>query len=54
MQLVCPECKNAVDLTSYPTLAPDQVVECNMCGINLLVKSVDGDDVVAEVDQQEK
>ncbi len=37
MKLVCPECKNEVDLMSYPNLKKDDIVECSMCGITLQV-----------------
>ncbi len=40
---VCPECKNTVDLSRYPTLAPGMVVECNHCGMTLLVKEIPTD-----------
>ena len=48
MRLVCPECKNEVDLSAYPNLAKDQVIECNVCGISLLVTEV-GEEVQAEI-----
>lgn len=49
MNLVCPECKNDVDLSSYSELKKDQVIECQMCGITLLVTAIDGDTVSAEI-----
>lgn len=49
MRLVCPECKNNVDLAAQPGLAPEQIVECDICGITLLVKNIDGETVSAEV-----
>ncbi len=49
MHLTCPECKNDVDLSSYHNLAKDQVIECNVCGISLLVTNMDGSEVAAEV-----
>lgn len=54
MKLICPECKNEVDLSSYPNLQKDQVVECNICGISLLVTDVYGDKVEAEVTDEGK
>lgn len=48
MKLICPECKNEVDLSIYPNLAKDQVIECNVCGISLLVTEL-GDEVQAEI-----
>lgn len=47
--LVCPECKNTVDLSSYANLAPGMVVECNHCGMTLLVKKIDGGKVESEI-----
>jgi len=49
MNLVCPECKNNVDLVRYNNLAAGQVIECNVCGISLLVNSIAGEEVQAEV-----
>jgi len=49
MQLICPECKNNVDLSSYHDLVVEQVIECNVCGISLQVTAISGDEVVAEV-----
>jgi len=43
----CPECKNEVDLSAYPNLAVDHVVECNVCGISLLVTGIDAAGKVA-------
>ena len=49
MHLICPECKNDIDLSSYSNIAKDQVIECNVCGISLLVNDIQGDEVSAEV-----
>lgn len=49
MTLTCPECKNDVDLTLYPTLVVDQIIECDMCGITLMVTSVGEEEVQAEI-----
>lgn len=49
MKLVCPECKNEVDLSAYPSLAVDQVIECNICGISLLVTRIKGEEVETEI-----
>ena len=40
MICICPECKNQVDLTPYPNLAPGMVIECDHCGMTLLVKEI--------------
>jgi hypothetical protein len=39
-KLVCPECKNDVDLSRYPNLAVGMIVECNHCGMTLSVKEI--------------
>ena len=49
MLLTCPECQNDVDLSSYPEVKEGTVVECNVCGITLMVTNVTGDVVSAEV-----
>ncbi len=49
MKLVCPECKNNVDLSTYHDLAVGHIVECNHCGITLMVTKVSDDSVEAEI-----
>lgn len=49
MKCVCPECKNTLDLTRYPNLTTGMVIECNHCGMTLLVKGIAGGDVKAEI-----
>ena len=49
MKLNCPECKNDVDVSSYQNLAKDQVIECNHCGISLLVVDMVGGVGTADV-----
>jgi len=49
MKSTCPECKNQVDLSNYPNLAIDNVVECDMCGITLMINRLESDTVGAEV-----
>lgn len=49
MKLTCPECKNEVNLSQYPDLALDQVIECDICGISLLVADIKDDEVKAEI-----
>jgi len=49
MKLTCPECKNEVDLAAYSQVQPNQIVECQMCGMTLLVMSIDGDVVNVEI-----
>ena len=54
MRLNCPECKNDVDLTNCGEIHMDQIVECDKCGISLLVNEVDGDIASAEVADEGK
>jgi uncharacterized protein YbaR (Trm112 family) len=49
MKLVCPECKNDVNLSLFPSIEPEHVIECDVCGITLKIGSIDGDTVHAEV-----
>lgn len=49
MRLVCPECKNDVALAPYPNLKSDDVVECDTCGISLMITDTSGDNLAAEV-----
>ena len=46
MLCVCPECKNNVDLSKYPNLVVDMVIECNYCGMTLAVKEIAKDGTV--------
>jgi DNA-directed RNA polymerase subunit RPC12/RpoP len=46
MLCVCPECKNPIDLSRYPNLAAGMVIECNHCGMTLLVKEIAADGAV--------
>ena len=45
-KLICPECKNDVDLSKYPNLAIGMVVECNHCGMTLAVKEIAADGAI--------
>lgn len=49
MQLICPECKNNVDLSVFPQLDQNHVIECNSCGITLMVTEIKDNIVKAEI-----
>ncbi|MBP6859047.1 MAG: hypothetical protein KBC69_00270 [Candidatus Magasanikbacteria bacterium] len=49
MKLTCPECQNEVNLSSYVNLAVGNVVECNVCGITLMINKIEENNVGAEV-----
>ncbi len=40
MKSNCPECKNDINLSRYPSLKEGMVIECNHCGMTLLVKTI--------------
>lgn len=45
----CPECKNPIDFSRYPDLKVGMIVECDTCGMTLLVKAI-GDAGAVELD----
>ncbi len=49
MKAQCPECKNMIDLSRYPSLKEGMVIECNHCGITLLVKKIGNNAVSTEI-----
>ena len=49
MKAICPECKNQIDLSRYPMMKEGIVIECNVCGITLLVRKINGMDVETEI-----
>ncbi len=48
-KMICPECKNEVNLSRYPNLAVGMVVECNHCGMTLSVKEIAHGEVKSEI-----
>lgn len=46
---VCPECKNTIDLSRYPNLAVGMVIECNHCGMTLLIKEIANGQLATEI-----
>lgn len=54
MQLICVECKNTIDLSAYPNLEKDHVIECDICGISLLITDMTSEIVIAEVTDEGK
>ena len=50
MKAICPECKNEIDLTRYPMMKEGIIIECNVCGITLLVRKIDtGGNIETEI-----
>jgi len=49
MKSICPECKNSIDLGRYPKVLEGMVIECNHCGITLLAKKIEGDNLSTEI-----
>ena len=54
MKVICLECKNDVNLAAYPDLDKDMTIECDACGITLLVNDIDGDSIQVEVADEGK
>lgn len=46
---ICPECKNSVDLTRYPNINSGMIVECNHCGMTLLVKEIKEGNIITDI-----
>ena len=46
---VCPECKNVINLSRYPNIAPGMVIECDHCGMTLLVKAIANGQIQTEI-----
>jgi hypothetical protein len=51
---ICPECKNAVDLSAHANLVAGNVIECNVCGISLLVTQIMDGNVITEIADEGK
>jgi len=49
MNLVCPECKNPIELPDSTNLSVGSILECNTCGITLEVEKIDDEKVILEV-----
>jgi len=49
MKLVCPECKNDVAVSSAGAVHKGDVMECNHCGISLLITEAGEQEVTAEI-----
>lgn len=49
MKCQCPECKNIIDLSRYPSIKEGMIIECNHCGITLLVKKIENQEVKTEI-----
>ena len=46
---ICPECKNAIDLSRYPNVTMGMVIECNHCGMTLLIKGIENGEVKMDI-----
>jgi DNA-directed RNA polymerase subunit RPC12/RpoP len=46
---VCPECKNTIDLSRYPSVTTGMVIECNHCGMTLMVKAIKEGNIETEI-----
>ena len=49
MKSICPECKNIMDISKYPSVKEGMVIECNHCGITLLIKDTRDENLSTEI-----
>lgn len=49
MNIICPECKNPVDMSLYPTVKVGEIIECNSCGMTLKVMKLEGEQSEVEI-----
>jgi len=49
MKSTCPECKNNIDISGYSSVKEGMVIECNHCGMTLLVKDVEDNNLLTEI-----
>ena len=49
LKATCPECKNPIDLLRYPSIKEGMIIECNHCGITLLVKKIENNTMKTEI-----
>jgi DNA-directed RNA polymerase subunit RPC12/RpoP len=49
MKSICPECKNDMDILKYPSINEKMVIECNHCGITLLVNKIENGILSTEI-----
>lgn len=52
--LICPECKNEVNLSVYPSIVAGQMIECDSCGISLEVTEAGGEKLEVEIADEGK
>ncbi len=45
MKSICPECKNNIDISSYSSLKEGMIIECNHCGMTLLIKNMKDENI---------
>jgi DNA-directed RNA polymerase subunit RPC12/RpoP len=49
MTCICPECKNNINLSRYQEVKLGMVIECDRCGMTLLVKNIQDNVVSTEI-----
>ncbi len=49
MKAICPECKNEIDFSKYSSIKENMVIECNHCGITLLIKKIENGLISTEI-----
>lgn len=49
LELICPECKNNVDLSKHKEVKEGKIVECSLCGIILEIVEIKEGKVKTEI-----
>ena len=47
--LICPECKNNINVSDISEIKEGSIIECDTCGITLEISEIEGDNVKLEV-----
>lgn len=42
LKCVCPECKNEIKMSAYPSAKKGDVIECETCGMTLEITDISG------------
>jgi len=49
LNLICPECKNKINVSDPSEIKEGNIIECDTCGTTLEISGIDGDNVNLEV-----
>lgn len=54
MKSICPECKNSIDISRYSNIKQGMVIECNHCGITLIIKDIKDNNIITDIVDESK